>query len=146
MKITWGTKLVIFMAMFMGFIIFMAIRMMKEDISLIQTDYYEKGENYQNTIDESKGADSLINFQFNEGSGESILAIKNLKKNPISNAKLQLIYLANKTNDKEFDVQIIDTITTEIHLSSFDKGNWISRLNWSDKNGKHYLEKNFKIQ
>lgn len=146
MKITWGTKLVIFMAMFMGFIILMAVRMMKEDISLIQTDYYEKGENYQTIIDENKGVDSLVNFQFIQNNNESILAIKNLKGNQISNAKLQLIYLANKANDKEFDVQIIDTITTEIDLSIFDKGNWISRLNWNDKNGKHYSEKTFKIQ
>jgi hypothetical protein len=146
MKITWGTKLVVFMAMFMGFIILMAVRMMKEDISLIQTDYYEKGENYQAIIDENKGADSLLNFQFIQSSKESILAVKNLKNNDISNAKLQLIYLANKANDKEFDVQMIDTITTKFDLSNFEKGNWIARLNWSDKNGKHYLEKNFKIQ
>ncbi len=146
MKITWGTKLVIFMAMFMGFIILMAVRMMKEDISLIQTDYYEKGENYQAIIDENKGADSIINFQFIQSSMESILAIKNLKINPISNAKLQLIYLANKVNDKEFDVQITDTITTKFDLSNFEKGNWIARLNWNDKNGKHYSEKNFKLQ
>jgi hypothetical protein len=146
MKITWGTKLIIFMAIFMGFIIFMALRMMKEDISLIQNDYYEKGENYQAIIDENKGADSLLNFEFDQNNSVSILVIKNLKINPISNAKLQLIYLANKANDKEFDIQIIDTITTKIDLSSFDKGNWISRLKWSDKNGKHYLEKNFKIQ
>ena len=146
MKITWGTKLVIFMAMFMGFIILMAVRMMKEDILLIQTDYYEKGENYQAIIDENKGADSLLNFQLNQNNNESILAIKNLKINPISNAKLQLIYLANKANDKEFDVQITDTITSKFDLTDFEKGNWIARLNWSDKNGKHYLEKNFKIQ
>ena len=146
MKITWGTKLIIFMAIFMGFIIFMALRMMKEDISLIQTDYYEKGENYQAIIDENKGADSLLNFQFNQNNSESILAIKNLKVHPISNAKLQLIYLANKANDKEFDVQITDTITSKFDLTDFEKGNWIARLNWSDKNGKHYLEKNFKIQ
>ena len=146
MKITWGTKLVIFMAMFMGFIILMAVRMMKEDILLIQTDYYEKGENYQAIIDENKGADSLLNFQLNQNNNESILAIKNLKINPISNAKLQLIYLANKANDKEFDVQITDTITSKFDLTDFEKGNWIARLNWSDKNGKHYLEKNFKIK
>ena len=120
--------------------------MMKEDISLIQTDYYEKGENYQAIIDENKGADSLLNFQFNQNNSESILAIKNLKIHPISNAKLQLIYLANKANDKEFDVQITDTITSKFDLTDFEKGNWIARLNWSDKNGKHYLEKNFKIQ
>jgi hypothetical protein len=146
MKITWGTKLVIFMAMFMGFIILMAVRMMKEDISLIQTDYYEKGENYQTIIDENKGVDSLVNFQFIQNNNESILAIKNLKGNQISKAKLQLIYLANKVNDKEFDVQITDTITSKFDLTDFEKGNWIARLNWSDKNGKHYLEKNFKIQ
>ncbi|MCF8429283.1 MAG: hypothetical protein K9G64_04050, partial [Bacteroidia bacterium] len=94
----------------------------------------------------NKGADSLLNFQFIQSSKESILAVKNLKNNYISNAKLQLIYLANKANDKEFDVQMIDTITTKFDLSNFEKGNWIARLNWSDKNGKHYLEKNFKIQ
>ena len=76
MKITWGTKLVIFMAMFMGFIILMAVRMMKEDISLIQTDYYEKGENYQTIIDENKGVDSLVNFQFIQNNNESILEKK----------------------------------------------------------------------
>lgn len=146
MKISWGTKLVIFMAMFMGFIIFMAVRMMKEDVSLIQNDYYENGENYQVTIDENKGVDSLINFEVVQKNNEPVLQITNLKNNPITDAKLQMIYLANKANDKTFEVQLIDTITTEIELKSFDKGNWISRFKWSDHQGKHYAEKNFKIQ
>ena len=40
----------------------------------------------------------------------------------------------------------VDLVVLCGDLTDFEKGNWIARLNWSDKNGKHYLEKNFKIQ
>lgn len=146
MKISWGTKLVFFMALFMGFIIFLTVKLMREDISLIQKDYYEVGENYQAIIDENKGVDSLINVQFTQKNNGSKIGVKSLKSIEITNAKLQFICLANNKNDKTLDIQIIDTLTTIIDLSDFKKGKWISRLYWIDKYGKHYSEKNFNIQ
>lgn len=146
MKITWGTKLVAFTILFMCFIIFMIVKMVKQDVALIETDYYEKGENYQATIDESMGADSLILFEIINVNSQTVLRLKNIANKPISNAQLNLKYLANKTKDKTFEVQISDSIPTNIDITNFEKGNWVGKLNWTDNSGKHYLEKNFDLK
>ncbi|MFA9214144.1 MAG: FixH family protein [Candidatus Methylacidiphilales bacterium] len=146
MKITWGTKLVALTVLFMCFIVFMVIKMVNQDVALIENDYYEKGENYQATIDENKGADSLILFEIINVNSQTVLRIENRAHRTISNAQLSLKYLANKTKDKTFEVQIGDSIPTNIDISNFEKGNWVGNLNWTDNSGKHYLEKNFDLK
>jgi hypothetical protein len=146
MKITWGTKLVALTVLFMCFIVFMIVKMVKQDVALIETDYYEKGENYQATIDENKGADSLILFEIINVNNQTVLRLENRAHKTISNAQLNLKYLANKTKDKTFEVQIGDSLPSVFDISSFEKGNWVGKLNWTDNSGKHYLEKNFDIK
>ena len=146
MKITWGTKLVALTVLFMCFIVFMSVKMVKQDVALIETDYYEKGENYQATIDENKGADSLILFEIINVNSQTVLRLENRAHRTISNAQLNLKYLANKTKDKTFEVQIGDSIPTNIDITNFEKGNWVGNLNWTDNSGKHYLEKNFDLK
>ena len=60
MKINWGTKLAFFAVLFMGFVVYMVIRISQTDIGLIEEDYYEKGINYQKEIDSINGAGELI--------------------------------------------------------------------------------------
>ncbi len=146
MKISWGTKLVVLTLLFMCFIIFMVIKMVNQDVALIENDYYEKGENYQATINENKGADSLILFEVSNVNSQTVLRLKNIAHKTISNAQLSLKYLANKTKDKTFEVQIRDSIPLVFDLTSFEKGNWVGKLNWTDNSGKHYLEKNFDLK
>ena len=146
MKITWGTKLVALTVLFMCFIVFMIVKMVKQDVALIENDYYEKGENYQATIDENKGADSLILFEIINVNSQTVLRIENRAHRSISNAQLNLKYLANKTKDKTFEVQIGDSLPSVFDISSFEKGNWVGKLNWTDNSGKHYLEKNFDLK
>lgn len=124
----------------------MVVKMIRQDINLIENDYYEKGENYQTIINENVGADSLINFQFVVTNKQTKLLIKNISNNDVLKANLSLIYLANKAKDKNMEVQLQDTLTTQIDLSGLEKGNWLSQFNWNDKDGKHYLEKNFFIK
>jgi hypothetical protein len=146
MKINWGTKLVALTVLFMCFIIFMIIKMVNQDVALIETDYYEKGENYQNTINENKGVDSLIVFEIKTQNQKTLLNINNVGKRTILNASVNFKYLANKEKDKAFDIQLNDTSSTQIDLTNFEKGNWISKFSWTDNLGKHYLEKNFKVE
>jgi hypothetical protein len=124
----------------------MIVKMVKQDVALIETDYYEKGENYQATIDENKGADSLIQFEIINVNNQTVLRLKNIAHKTISNAQLNLKYLANKTKDKTFEVQIGDSLPSVFDISSFEKGNWVGKLNWTDNSGKHYLEKNFDLK
>jgi nitrogen fixation protein FixH len=70
MKINWGTKLAIAMAAFMIMIITFVVLMMREDVNLVEPDYYPKGQKFQEIIDmKQKSAtlsDSLI-VGYNEG-------------------------------------------------------------------------------
>lgn len=62
MKINWGTGLVIGMALFMGFILYMVITMStNKEFShdLVTEEYYEKEILYQNEIDAETNANAL---------------------------------------------------------------------------------------
>ncbi len=59
MKINWGTKLAIAMAAFMIMITTFVVLMMREDISLVETDYYPKGQQYQEIIDKKQHSSEL---------------------------------------------------------------------------------------
>jgi hypothetical protein len=93
MKMNWGTKLVALTVLFMCFIIFMIIKMVNQDVALIETDYYEKGENYQNTINENKGVDSLISFEIKTQNDKTLLLINNVGNRTILNASVNFKYL-----------------------------------------------------
>ena len=59
MKFNWGTRLVIAMAAFMIMIIIFVILMASEKVELVEPDYYPKGQNYQEHIDNKLRADQL---------------------------------------------------------------------------------------
>jgi hypothetical protein len=64
MKFNWGTKLAIAMAAFMIMIIIFVVLMMREDVNLVESDYYPKGQKYQEIIDKKQQSaelsDSLV--------------------------------------------------------------------------------------
>jgi hypothetical protein len=63
MKINWGHKLVFFMILFMAFITTLVVLMIRQDIPLVETDYYEKGINFESELrkyEKSKGLDHRI--------------------------------------------------------------------------------------
>ncbi len=51
MKINWGTKLAFFAILFMVFVVSMVVVISRQDMPLVEDDYYEKGLNYQKEID-----------------------------------------------------------------------------------------------
>jgi hypothetical protein len=60
MKINWGTKLAFFAILFMVFVVSMVVVISRQDMPLVEDDYYEKGLNYQKEIDNNANMDSLI--------------------------------------------------------------------------------------
>lgn len=55
-KWNWGTKLVIAMAAFMIMVVLFVVRMVREDVDLVEKDYYPKGQAYQDLIDKRSNA------------------------------------------------------------------------------------------
>ncbi|MES2379499.1 MAG: FixH family protein [Bacteroidota bacterium] len=149
MKLNWGTKLVVAAALFMAFIITMTVKMINEDVVLVENDYYEKGEAYQTTIDANKGADSLLEVTviwLNNNQNTQVLHIKNTQLKKISNAYIQFYCLANKSFDKRIAIDLNNQEhACSVGLIDFAKGNWTAKIIWNDEQGIHYLEEHLHI-
>jgi hypothetical protein len=59
MKFNWGTKLAIAMAAFMIMIIIFVVLMASQKVELVEPDYYPKGQNYQEHMNNKLRADQL---------------------------------------------------------------------------------------
>lgn len=146
MKLNWGTKLVIAAALFMAFIITLSVKMIKQDVVLVENDYYEKGEAYQATIDANKGADSLLAITIASDNNQQILHIKNKQHKKIHDAYIQFYCLANKAFDKRIPVDFnYETYDCAVGLHDFAKGNWVAKVIWNDEQGAHYLEEHLHL-
>ena len=51
MKWNWGTKLFIFTALFMIFMVILAVLSFRQDLHLVENDYYPKALEFQKKID-----------------------------------------------------------------------------------------------
>jgi hypothetical protein len=65
MKLNWGHKLVFFMILFMLFIVTLVVMMSRESVSLVETNYYERGMQYENELRKhanTKGLDHKLEY------------------------------------------------------------------------------------
>lgn len=132
----------------MAFIVAMIVGMLKQDVALLEKDYYTKGENYQTTINENKGADSLLNVSIENiaGANAKTLRIRNPFQNKVKEVNIYFYYLADKAQDKQMVASFNDSSNScMIDLTNFAKGNWLSKITWRDEQGQHYIEKRLSI-
>ncbi len=132
----------------MAFIVAMIVGMLKQDVALLEKDYYTKGENYQTTINENRGADSLLNVSIENvaGANAKTLRIQNPFQNKVKEVNIYFYYLADKAQDKQMVASFNDSNNScMIDLTNFAKGNWLSKITWRDEQGQHYIEKRLSI-
>ncbi|MDP1727098.1 MAG: FixH family protein [Bacteroidota bacterium] len=151
MKINWGTKLAFFAILFMGFVVFMVIRISQTDIPLVEENYYEKGIGYQQEIDRKKGADKLINVfvgrismvGFDSSSKWVFLQKYTLGDTIYGNA---FFYRASDAKmDFNKDFRLIDSIPALFDVTNLSKGKWKIILNWERNHIKHLFEKEIEL-
>lgn len=128
----WGKKLVLGMALFMSFIIFLSTKMiLSNNDELIDKNYYEDGLNYDKEYNAHKQAlkDSVIpEFDVN-ATGLSINFPTKVSYNISSK------FLANAGKDRNYKGIADKTIL--IPSSEMDKGEWVLNLRYS-ATGKEY--------
>jgi len=130
----WGTKLVIGMALFMSFIITLAVLMIRSDSDdLVDTNYYEKGIDYDK--------DYVRKSQLIKDKAEPEIAVNEqltiIFKSPAEGI-IRFIHPSDKTKDSSMNINSGTGKQVYIPLESFGKGHWKVSLEWNS-NGKSYL-------
>ena len=138
MKINWGTKLVFFALLFMIFIIVLVVRIMRTDVPMVEDNYYEKGLNYQEEINNSGHTDTMVQFKvFKDDSGFQQLHVLNVSSNDIPNGKLTFYRPSNDKEDAEADVSIPSKKVFQFPLHTLNTGKWTLKFTWTSE-GKRY--------
>lgn len=122
----WGKRIVIGMALFMGFILTMVVMMMRQKIDLVEEDYYKRELNYEHQLDAQKNYASAA---------EKIqLQVKNdrlLVYFPEEFRKAEVTIALQRPNDKSHDVVLhakpVEKVV--IQTAEFPKGIFTCTIN-----------------
>ncbi len=137
----WGTKLVIGMALFMSFIITLAVLMIRSDSDdLVDTNYYEKGIEYDK--------DYVRKNQLIKDKAEPEISVNDqltiIFKSPAMGS-IRFIHPSDKTKDSTMNINSGTGLQVDFPLDGLRKGHWKIYLEW-ESNGKSYIfEKNIII-
>lgn len=142
MKINWGTKLMFFAACFMGFVVFMVIRISQTDVPLVEEGYYEKGIKYQEQINISGNTDAFTALNFTDGK----INVLNSKDSSSIQGTLKLYKPNNPKLDKEFAVDLKPLSIYEIDMNTYEKGKWKLSLQWTRNNIQYSTEKEIDLK
>lgn len=144
---SWGHKITGVIIVFVGMIMFMVVKAMRQDdIHLVSKDYYKKEIEYQNEINKLKNVQNLkeaFAFQYiNKHQAFKIKFPKDIKKG-------QVMFFRPANARKDFTVPV-ETGTDGVQLipignRKLDKGFWRVKIDWQDAQKKYYVEKRIVI-
>ena len=143
MKINWGTGIVIAMALFMSFILFLVIKMSTDknyEHDLVVEEYYKKELAYQEEIDAEENANALSG----DISGKKVEEGWLLSfPQEIENSKIQGTVFLYRPSNKQLDFDF-PIVLSGSNLLIPDKrlldGRWNITVDWN-YDGKNYLYK-----
>ncbi|EAY28254.1 FixH family protein [Microscilla marina] len=139
----WGHKITGVIIVFVGMIMFMVVKAMRQDnIHLVSKDYYKEEIEYQKEINKLKNVQNLKEgFAFQYISKHQTFKLKF----PKNTTQGQVTFFRPANARKDFTVPV-ETGTDGIQLipianCKFDKGFWRVKINWQDAQKKYYVEK-----
>ncbi len=143
-KWNWGTGITIFIILFVSFILWRVYKTTQHPVMLVEKDYYPKGLQYQQRIDERRNARLYKpKFLVYEQNDEVVIHFPELHPDTSS-------FTFFRPSDNRFDLRFPFQPDSAgfMHLSrqKFKKGKYILKIYWEEKGRKFYVEKNFKLK
>lgn len=127
----WGKGIAIALTLFIGFILFLAISLMRTNFDLVSDDYYQREINYQDEIQAIQNANDLpdsINISITETHVLILLPQESEYKNII----VEFLRPNDKNLDQTFKIE--ETKTFTIEKEKFIPGKYDIRMSFSVDN------------
>ena len=137
MKINWGGKLLIIALIFMLFVVSMVVVIFRQDMPLVEQDYYERSLNYQKEIDNHANIDTSLQVN---------LVSTNLEVSSSTNlpgVKVKFYRPSNPELDKNFVIDILAGKKELYDLSHLYAGKWVLSVVWMNDDKEYKISKNF---
>lgn len=137
----WGTKLFIAIAIFMIFIFILVYLSAKNQINLVEKDYYPKGLKYQDRIDEIQNAEIYKDSFLIQKINDQVLVSYTVQQADTGS----LYFFRPSDNALDMTYVFLPDSTGKIYLDAgqFKRGKYTVKVYWEDGGKKYYLEKTF---
>lgn len=136
----WGKWIVvsfILFALFIGVLVTICIR---QDISLIATDYYKQELDYQQQIDRNTNTDQL-KFKPEISIVNNTIQVYYHDFSSIQKGELELFRPSNAASDVVFELKSTSDTLQSFDLSSKERGMYKAKMKWSLNDKEFYFEK-----
>ncbi len=139
----WGTSIFITFVVFMGIIITMVVISMRQDVSLVASDYYKQEIAYQDQIDKLQNAveagDELV-FNYSSGQKQFVMTSQ-----MTTSGEVHFYRPSDATKDLKVPFEIKKGDQAIISTKGMDKGLWKVKLTWGETDKLYYTEKTIVI-
>lgn len=137
----WGTKLLIAIIIFMSFIFVLVYLSAKNQIDLVEKDYYPKGLKYQDRIDEIQNAEAYKDsFLIEKINNQVVVSYTVLQADTGS---IYFFRPSDNTLDMVYTFQPDTTGKMYIGAEQFKKGKYLVKVFWKESGKGFYIEKTF---
>lgn len=135
----WGKWIVVSFVLFAVFIGVLVTVCLRQDISLVATDYYKQELDYQNQIERDRNAQALM-------VKPQIIIVNNAVQvsfkdfNHVKSGELKLFRPSNPAYDVTFELKLTADTLQAFDLQTRQRGMYKAQLKWSMNDKEYYLE------
>lgn len=145
-KWNWGTKLVLAMAAFMIMVIALVVVMFQQDVSLVEADYYPRGQAYQEMIQKTQNTipyatDITASYE----NGIILISFPDFFKPDDVDGTVHFYKRTSDTGDR-YAMLTLDQNNAFTYKAVGLKGRYIIKIDWVQDGVGYYTEKNLTIE
>ncbi len=143
MNIDWGKKLTITMIIFAGIMATMVTIAMRQNIDLVDKNYYKKELAFQEQIDgmqNSKNNEALEIYMINNDPN-----IYFQFKDKVNDGEIHLFRPSNAEFDLKLPIKTDKDRKQIVSMENLEKGLWRVKVTWTSKGDSYYFEKPLEI-
>ncbi len=140
-KWNWGTKLTLWIIVFMVFIFVLVFISVKNSIILVEKDYYPKGLKFQTRIDEKNNAFHLKDqFQLSQQGEYVVLSFPEIQPDTGT-----VVFFRHNNNMLDQTIKIKTDTAGKMYFpgKNFERGKYLVKIHWFEKGKGYFVEKNF---
>lgn len=142
----WGTKLVLAMAAFMLMIISFVVFMFQQDISLVEKDYYPRGQAYQEMIDKVQNTVPYANDIIAKVENNAVqIAFPTFFLPDKVEGLVHFYSRIDDSNDRFIGLTLNEDGVFTYPVNGI-KGRFILKISWQQDGIDYYTEKNISIE
>jgi hypothetical protein len=136
----WGKWIVVSFILFAAFIGVLVTICVRQDVSLVATDYYKQELDFQQQIDRTKNAQQLsVSPDISIVNNQVQISFKNF--NSLQTGELKLFRPSNEKSDLVFQLKTTADTVQFFDLATRERGMYKAKMKWSMNDKEYYLEK-----